>query len=287
MKVQFKNVKSETYEVEIDPSSTILQTKYALAEQLGTGIESLKLIFGGKILKDEETLDSCQVNEKTPIVFMNKSLPKPKSKPAPEPAPPIDTTPIPGAVLEPHIEPVEEPVVNPPPTTAPTNLGPLPFGTQAFQIPAPSPNPNIIMPPGQGGLGGAGSTGNMGNMGGLITQMIQSGQLDLDPVLDSMMQDPQISQLVGGDKEQLREIMSDPQTLQMLGAMGGMGGMGGTGMSGMGMPETLNFTEEENQQIDELVAMFGDEQMVVQYYIAADKNKELAANMLMNEQFDD
>jgi UV excision repair protein RAD23 len=58
MKVVVKNIAQKVYEIELDPSSTVLAVKNMLNEQHALGSpETLKLIFQGKVLLDDETLN--------------------------------------------------------------------------------------------------------------------------------------------------------------------------------------------------------------------------------------
>ncbi|CAK7567350.1 MAG: UV excision repair protein rad23 [Sporothrix epigloea] len=81
MKVTFKDLKQQKFVIEIDPTETIAAVKQKIAEERGWEPKTQKLIYSGKILKDEETVQSYKIEEKGFVVCV---VNKPKvAAPAP------------------------------------------------------------------------------------------------------------------------------------------------------------------------------------------------------------
>ncbi|KAK3504457.1 XPC-binding domain-containing protein [Neurospora crassa] len=82
MKVTFKDLKQQKFTLEIEPTETISKVKQKISEERGWAPELQKLIYSGKILKDEETVESYKIEEKGFVVCV---VNKPKTT-APKPA---------------------------------------------------------------------------------------------------------------------------------------------------------------------------------------------------------
>ncbi|GJN68851.1 UV excision repair protein (RadW) [Purpureocillium lilacinum] len=85
MKVTFRDLKQQKFTLEVEPSDLISAVKEKISGEKGWDPKHQKLIYSGKILKDEETVQSYNIEEKGFVVCM---VNKPKEKPAPSPAPP-------------------------------------------------------------------------------------------------------------------------------------------------------------------------------------------------------
>ncbi|KAM0324380.1 hypothetical protein ACHAQA_008161 [Verticillium albo-atrum] len=83
MKVTFKDLKQNKFTLEVEPTDLISTVKQRISEEKGWEAKEQKLIYSGKILKDEETVESYKIEEKGFVVCM---IQKPKVKPAPAPA---------------------------------------------------------------------------------------------------------------------------------------------------------------------------------------------------------
>ncbi|GAA5974952.1 hypothetical protein JCM5350_004517 [Sporobolomyces pararoseus] len=77
---------------------------------------------------------------------------------------------------------------------------------------------------------------------------------------------------------------SDEEMEAMFGS--GEGGEGGAGMMGEDGSQYIQVTEQEKESIERLVAMGFDRQMAITAFLACDRNEELAANYLLENQFD-
>uniref|UniRef100_A0AC34FV72 UV excision repair protein RAD23 n=1 Tax=Panagrolaimus sp. ES5 TaxID=591445 RepID=A0AC34FV72_9BILA len=97
MKVIFKTVTQESFELDINDDQTVLDIKNAIASDRGDGkfpAERQKLIYGGKILTDEQTFASLNYDEKRFIVLVLKPEKKVEEVPA-ESEKPVQEAPTP------------------------------------------------------------------------------------------------------------------------------------------------------------------------------------------------
>ncbi|KAH6687412.1 nucleotide excision repair protein RAD23 [Plectosphaerella plurivora] len=78
MKVTFKDLKQQKFTLEVEPTDLISAVKQRISDEKGWEPKEQKLIYSGKILKDEETVESYKIEEKGFVVCMvNKPKPKP------------------------------------------------------------------------------------------------------------------------------------------------------------------------------------------------------------------
>ncbi|TVY30086.1 UV excision repair protein [Lachnellula hyalina] len=106
MKLTFKDLKQQKFIIEAEPSELISSVKEKISQEKGWDAPQQKLIYSGKILQDDKTVEDYKIEEKGFIVCM---ISKPKAAPsastpskAPStPAPPIASTPAPPAAPAP------------------------------------------------------------------------------------------------------------------------------------------------------------------------------------------
>ncbi|KAI9555411.1 hypothetical protein GHT06_017926 [Daphnia sinensis] len=118
MLVTFKTLQNTTFQIEIDPSSTVKTLKEKIENEKGVDYPAVgqKLIYAGKILDDHSVLAEHGINEKKFIVIM---VTKPKASEPATITPPeatsqsVTTTPAPVAAPT----PAPAPIVSPPVTT--------------------------------------------------------------------------------------------------------------------------------------------------------------------------
>ncbi|CCF58207.1 hypothetical protein KAFR_0E00530 [Kazachstania africana CBS 2517] len=70
MNIIFKDFKKEKIPVELESSSTILDAKNKLASIKSCDIDQIKLIFSGKVLKDDQTVSSCGLKDNDQVIMM-------------------------------------------------------------------------------------------------------------------------------------------------------------------------------------------------------------------------
>ncbi|KAF4975851.1 hypothetical protein FZEAL_7407, partial [Fusarium zealandicum] len=100
MKVTFKDLKQQKFTLDVEPSELISAVKEKISAEKGWEPKQQKLIYSGKILKDEETVASYNIEEKGFVVCMVNKPKAPKPAPAAEssappatPAQPVANTP--------------------------------------------------------------------------------------------------------------------------------------------------------------------------------------------------
>ncbi|RDA92770.1 hypothetical protein CP533_0814 [Ophiocordyceps camponoti-saundersi (nom. inval.)] len=79
MKITFRDLKQQKFTVEVEPTDLISTVKEKISTDKGWDPSHQKLIYSGKILKDDETVASYNIEEKGFVVCM---VNKPKDKPA-------------------------------------------------------------------------------------------------------------------------------------------------------------------------------------------------------------
>ncbi|KAK6843692.1 hypothetical protein PG987_004552 [Apiospora arundinis] len=70
MKVTFKDLKQQKFVLEIEPTDLVSAVKQRIADEKGWDPKSQKLIYSGKILKDEDTVETYKIEEKGFVVCM-------------------------------------------------------------------------------------------------------------------------------------------------------------------------------------------------------------------------
>ncbi|EHA22422.1 hypothetical protein CBS63078_5989 [Aspergillus niger] len=76
MKLTFKDLKQQKFVIDAEPSETVGQVKEKISKEKGWEVPQLKLIYSGKILQDDKTIESYNIEEKGFIVCM---VSKPKA----------------------------------------------------------------------------------------------------------------------------------------------------------------------------------------------------------------
>ncbi|KAH8828288.1 hypothetical protein DL96DRAFT_1602577 [Flagelloscypha sp. PMI_526] len=110
MKVTVKTTQQKVFTLDIEPEQTVADLKVKINDAHGHAVASQKIIYSGKILPDDKTIDSCGIKEKDFLVLM---VSKPKPTPAasssstpvaapPAPAPVAETAPAAPASTEPE-----------------------------------------------------------------------------------------------------------------------------------------------------------------------------------------
>jgi len=133
MKVTIRTLQQKTFLIDAEPSETVADLKAKIASTYGHTVDTQKLIYSGKVLSDETTVEKLNLEDKKFIVLMTS---KPKATPAasssstsaakaPEPTPAVPV-PVPAAV------PIPEPTPAVPAATAAPAATPVPVNERVF-----------------------------------------------------------------------------------------------------------------------------------------------------------
>ncbi|CDO53203.1 hypothetical protein DV495_000236 [Geotrichum candidum] len=125
MKVTLKDYKKGKWTIDVEPSDTILRLKELNGELQGCDASQQKLIFSGRILNDDNTIESYNITENGFIICM---ITKPKKAAAP-------AAPAPAPAAEPAVPPVPE-AVAPSTPAAPAPAAEQPAAVAPSEAPA-------------------------------------------------------------------------------------------------------------------------------------------------------
>ncbi|XP_032902616.1 UV excision repair protein RAD23 homolog B isoform X1 [Amblyraja radiata] len=112
-----------------------------------------------------------------------------------------------------------------------------------------------------------------------MRQIIQQNPALLPALLQQLGRDnPTLLQQITQHQEQFVQMLNDP-----------LGEAGSEGAEGQGSPHTnyIQVTPQEKEAIERLKALGFPEGLVIQAYFACEKNENLAANFLLQQNFDD
>ncbi|PKX96797.1 putative UV excision repair protein (RadW) [Aspergillus novofumigatus IBT 16806] len=87
MKLTFKDLKQQKFVIDAEPSETVAQVKEKISKEKGWEVPQLKLIYSGKILQDDKTIETYNIEEKGFIVCMVSKPKAPSSAATPSQAP--------------------------------------------------------------------------------------------------------------------------------------------------------------------------------------------------------
>ena len=80
MKLNIKNLKGEVFQVEIEPADSVNVLKTKIQEVKGMPAETLKVVFKGKTLNNEDSIEKIGIKDTDFVVCMNQ-VAKPVAKP--------------------------------------------------------------------------------------------------------------------------------------------------------------------------------------------------------------
>ncbi|XP_056092670.1 UV excision repair protein RAD23 homolog B [Rhinichthys klamathensis goyatoka] len=121
-----------------------------------------------------------------------------------------------------------------------------------------------------------------------MRQIIQQNPSLLPALLQQIgRENPQLLQQISSHQEQFIQMLNEP--VQEAGQAGSGGGAGGVaaGVAEAGGMNYIQVTPQEKEAIERLKALGFPEGLVIQAYFACEKNENLAANFLLQQNFDD
>jgi len=247
--ITFKTLKQELYNLDVDLDITIGDLKQELT-QFGFNASEMKLIFKGRVLEDCNTLTTYNYNPESKDFIVVMSIKKQVETPQPV-----------------SIHVINSPVSNVHSTNQLNNNQSTNQSNnnqsnndesnqsdddyEDVEDENPNHNPNIA----------ANILGQNPNI-----------------LLGLIAQHPQMSQLLNQYPNEIQELVSSPNFMQTVLSMGSQGAFGNN-------PNVLqiNITEEERNDINELMSLGFTENEVIQVYYACNKNKEQSATMLFED----
>ncbi|KAF5321987.1 hypothetical protein D9619_001854 [Psilocybe cf. subviscida] len=143
MKITIKTTQQKVFQFDVDGTETIGQLKAKIEESQGHAASAQKIIYSGKILADDKTIESCGIKEKDFLVLM-VSKPKPApaaSTSAPAPAAAAPAAPVPAAPAAPAAEAPAAPAQPEAPAATPAADAP------AADAPAPGDDSGFLSGP--------------------------------------------------------------------------------------------------------------------------------------------
>lgn len=178
--------------------------------------------------------------------------------------------------------------------------------------------PDAVVPPVSGapaapagGTGVPANTGSSPSAGGgnplsflrnqpqfhVMRQLIQQNAALLPALLQEIgRENPELLQEISNHQEQFIQMLNEPNPDAVPagaggvpGGVGGAGGAGGVGgdTAGGSQMSYIQVTPQEKEAIERLKALGFPEGLVIQAYFACEKNENLAANFLLQQNFDD
>ncbi|KAM7368903.1 hypothetical protein PAMP_013207 [Pampus punctatissimus] len=129
----------------------------------------------------------------------------------------------------------------------------------------------------------------------VMRQLIQQNAALLPALLQEIgRENPELLQEISNHQEQFIQMLNEPNPENVpaggggdgAGGVGGAGGMVGDPPGGSHM-NYIQVTPQEKEAIERLKALGFPEGLVIQAYFACEKNENLAANFLLQQNFDD
>lgn len=70
LSITVKTLQQKQFKVDAEPSDTVAQLKAKIEATNGAPVANQKLVYAGKILSDEKTVEECNIKEKDFLVLM-------------------------------------------------------------------------------------------------------------------------------------------------------------------------------------------------------------------------
>ncbi|KAL6090839.1 hypothetical protein STEG23_013265 [Scotinomys teguina] len=304
MQVTLKTLQQQTFKIDIDPEETVKALKEKIESEKGKDafpVAGQKLIYAGKILSDDTALKEYKIDEKNFVVVM---VTKPKAVTAPVPS----TTQQSNAPTTTAVSSSTATVVAQAPTSTPTSApastpaSTTPASTTASSEPAPASatppekpaekpaqSPVVTSPAPADSTPGDSSRSNLFED---ATSALVTGQSYENMVTEIMSMGYEREQVIAA----LRASFNNPDraveyllmaTLEFLRNQPQFQQM--TNYPAESFPASSFATADRSgeSQLLQLKALGFPEGLVIQAYFACEKNENLAANFLLQQNFDE
>eukprot|EP00474_Spongospora_subterranea_P008546 CRZ09004.1 hypothetical protein [Spongospora subterranea] len=314
VKIKLKTLANKTFDADLAPELTIGQVKVEISEKYGFGEpELIKLIYTGKILKDEVTVEQSNLQEGGFLVVMVSKKKEPVAAPSPPSPAPVQPAPLAQPAAQPspvRVQPAAASPVAAPATDSGLVRGPaydqavenlMALGFEREQVVAALQasfnNPDRAAEYLFSGIPESFAAAEnepeeehaeAAHGGGVpvdlatIQQLIQDRPEVLDAIINHIGQsNPQLLQAIGNNREAFAQLIQNPavlaQILQSFGIAGASPGGGGAGGDGSNV---VQVSLADRQAIERLAGLGFSHNRALEAYLACDRNEEIAANYL-------
>jgi uncharacterized ubiquitin-like protein YukD len=283
MKLTVRTLKQETFEIDVEDTGTVNDAKQAVAEARDVPHDWIKMIFNGQIMENDKSLSEYNVKDGCGLVILTK---KPKEA---EPVPvEVQQAEVQQAeVQQAEVQQAEVQQAEVQQAEEQCNEGDDgegDVGEEQAEQPVVSNEPFNMFDAGlaqaqAGAQAGAQLLPNVNNPEEMLQSFQQQLQQNPQLFMQMLMQNPMIAQFSQQNPEEFQQVINDPNFLSNV--------MNASqDMYNEEEPIKIELTDDEKKDIDDLVGMGFNKLDAIQYYRACGNNKEAAASMLMEDQFD-
>eukprot|EP00475_Leptophrys_vorax_P017146 TRINITY_DN236_c0_g1_i2.p1 TRINITY_DN236_c0_g1~~TRINITY_DN236_c0_g1_i2.p1 ORF type:complete len:299 (-),score=117.80 TRINITY_DN236_c0_g1_i2:133-1029(-) len=297
MKVIVRSLTNQKYELEVDPSITVANFKVEIHRVHNLGEpDSQKLIFSGKILKDDQTLDDAKIKDGGFVVLMTKKPAEMKKEEQPAAAP-VEAAAAAAPVVAAEPAPAAQLVIPAPQAAAVQPQSPIDADGDVDMDHVPPEIADLLqgMDPEQGAemleQVAQAMEDNPGLAAAIIGQLVHN-----NPALGAEL----------ANSENWAAVFQRPDVMiQVLGALAQLGGgddehdhdghdhdhdLGGADYGAAEEEDEdggvdVELTEQEFAAVQRLEALGFDRNTALQAFLICDRNENLAANYLFDQGF--
>ena len=252
VKVQFRSVKGDSYQLDVEPNTTIGEAKRRLEEEFHLPSNNLKMILTAKILSDDQTISSLNIPAGAFIV-VHSVVPR---KPQPKPKPKAEVKPA--SETEDEKPPNEDTASKPKPPPKPESPSPPPASSNT--------NPSSKKP------------GDPPNFEQLVNDLAEMGF--------ERVQCEQALRMQSYNMERAANLLLTGELSSSSPPPGGQSRNRNSDddpASGVNFGQFQsvydNFSADEKASISRLLR-YADPETVIQYFMACDKNEEQTLGLL-------
>ncbi|XP_040976710.1 UV excision repair protein RAD23 homolog B isoform X5 [Aquila chrysaetos chrysaetos] len=314
MQITLKTLQQQTFRIDIDPEETVKALKEKIESERGKDafpVAGQKLIYAGKILNDDTALKEYKIDEKNFVVVM---VTKPKAaagatqqsdatttmtSTAAAPAPltaPSPADPVPAAVPPPpapdavayESAPVSAPEEEK--TAEKTPEAPAAVSASSTDSTTGDTSRSNLFEDAISALGHPLEFLRHQPQFQQMRQIIQQNPSLLPALLQQIgRENPQLLQQISQHQEHFIHMLNEPvlESRQGLSSSDDGTSTGGLAEATNGRMNYIHVTPQEKEAIERLKALGFPEGLVIQAYFACEKNENLAANFLLQQNFDE